>query len=100
MTDIQKQLAEALFVLENATSFMSRKARDGHAKAVAGLKSALAAHRQQEARGPVDAPTLADSTCAWSVWWSHKRKTFTTPRQAAFAAWNESFRHTNGIKGE
>jgi hypothetical protein len=29
-----------------------------------------------------------DSACARSVWWNHKRAVFTTPRQAAFAAWD------------
>lgn len=30
------------------------------------------------------------SACRFSVWWNHKRKTFTTTRQAAFAAFGEA----------
>jgi hypothetical protein len=30
----------------------------------------------------------SDSACARAVWWNHKRATFTTTRQAAFAAWD------------
>ena len=32
----------------------------------------------------------SDEACRFAVWWSHKRKTFTTPRQAALAAWGET----------
>ena len=28
-----------------------------------------------------------DDACRFGLWWSHKRKTFTTPRQAAWSAW-------------
>jgi hypothetical protein len=31
-----------------------------------------------------------DSICAWSVWWTHNKAKFTTPRQAALAAWNHA----------
>lgn len=31
-----------------------------------------------------------DEACRFGVWWSHKRKTFTTARQAAWAAWTEA----------
>jgi len=31
-----------------------------------------------------------DHACRFGVWWAHKRKTFTTPRQAAWAAWGEA----------
>jgi len=31
-----------------------------------------------------------DEACRFGVWWAHKRKTFTTTRQAAWAAWAEA----------
>lgn len=33
-----------------------------------------------------------DDACKFAVWWAHKRKCFTTARQAAFAAWEEASR--------
>jgi len=41
LTPTQEALAAALSVLEEATSFNTKKARDGHAKAVADLRAAL-----------------------------------------------------------
>lgn len=32
----------------------------------------------------------SDEACRFSVWWAHNRKTFTTVRQAAWAAWTEA----------
>lgn len=33
-----------------------------------------------------------DDACKFALWWTHKRKCFTTARQAAFAAWEEASR--------
>lgn len=33
-----------------------------------------------------------DEACKFALWWSHKRKRFTTARQAAIAAWEEASR--------
>jgi hypothetical protein len=43
-TDQRKALEEALYVLTQATSFTTKKARDGHAKAISDLQAALPAH--------------------------------------------------------
>ena len=37
----------------------------------------------------------SDEACRFAVWWAHKRKTFTTARQAAWAAWSEARRKTH-----
>lgn len=34
----------------------------------------------------------SDEACRFAVWWAHKRKCFTTARQAAFAAWDQASR--------
>ena len=34
----------------------------------------------------------SDDACKFALWWNHKRKCFTTARQAAFAAWEEASR--------
>lgn len=39
---------------------------------------------------PSDQRITSDEACRFAVWWAHKRKTFTTPRQAAWAAWSEA----------
>lgn len=36
---------------------------------------------------PLTERTETDEACRFALWWSHKRKTFTTARQAAWAAW-------------
>lgn len=33
-----------------------------------------------------------DDACRFVLWWAHKRKCFTTARQAALAAWEEASR--------
>lgn len=33
-----------------------------------------------------------DDACKFALWWGHKRKCFTTARQAALAAWEEASR--------
>ncbi|MPT55018.1 hypothetical protein [Delftia sp.] len=52
-------------------------------------RAALAAAPQAPA-APVDEQSARDSACAWSVWWTHNKAKFTTPRQAALAAWNHA----------
>lgn len=39
-----------------------------------------------------------DEACRFSVWWAHQRKTFTTPRQAAWAAWTEARSKTPNVR--
>jgi hypothetical protein len=42
-------------------------------------------------------PTEGDHACRFAVWWAHKRKTFTTARQAAWAAWSEARSKTPNV---
>lgn len=43
---------------------------------------------ETDASASVAGVSASDSVCARGVWWTHKKATFTTPRQAAFAAWD------------
>lgn len=52
----QEALSEALYVLTQAESFRTKKARDGHAKAVADLCAALAQPQAETAAAPPSAP--------------------------------------------
>lgn len=51
------------------------------------LESVVSALRAD--RGDAE-PSEVDHACRFAVWWAHKRKTFTTTRQAAWAAWNDA----------
>lgn len=51
---------------------------------------------QANATSRPDSQSLVDNMCALSVWWSHNRARFTTPKQAAFAAWNDNFKRLRG----
>lgn len=55
MTDIAK-MREALFVLEQATTFASQKARDMHTRAVAGLRCCIYAQASVSAPVAVASP--------------------------------------------
>lgn len=59
-------------------------------------KECLAGPGQQAAPRPADSQSLVENMCALSVWWNHNRARFTTPKQAAFAAWNDSFKRLRG----
>lgn len=58
----------------------------------AGLVGDVPAAMQTVVNAMPGAQALVDNMCRLSAWWTHNRSKFTTPRQAAFAAWNESFR--------
>lgn len=65
-------------------------ARSHPAGLVRALARAALAAAPQAPAAPVDEQSARDSACAWSVWWTHNKAKFTTPRQAALAAWNHA----------
>lgn len=81
-----------LAVLENEI----RKMRETHGWAAPSPAPAPAATTQQGQ----DERAAGDSACRWAVWWNHKRATFTTPRQAALAAWDEATSSRPRLVGE
>lgn len=50
-------------------------------------------------RGLLAGGMTSEEACRFSVWWAHKRKTFTTTRQAAWAAWTEARNKTPNVMG-
>lgn len=74
---------------------------EGIEDAVSRIAAALTAPPAQPAAPPQGAAYAelpahdSDSICAWSVWWTHNKSKFTTPRQASNAAWAAA-RASNG----
>ena len=90
MTDIQKQLAEALEMWLSSDCMSP----DDRTRRVIASHAALAAHRQQEAREPMDVEALIEDLSDWARYVTEDRAPQTLEKhiREVFAA--------HGIKGE